>query len=119
MSRVPSPPPPAEMSSGPVAESWCYTQVSLHCAEIFLEVTRLEPVVRNLFKTSLESEFSDDAMLANNGHSPRQQQNVTLCPWRNFGGGSWRSWSGPAATASRFQTLLSCAWVLFVTQVTQ
>lgn len=27
MSRVPSPPPPAEMSSGPVAESWCYTQV--------------------------------------------------------------------------------------------
>ncbi|XP_057243376.1 speckle-type POZ protein-like, partial [Malurus melanocephalus] len=26
MSRVPSPPPPAEMSSGPVAESWCYTQ---------------------------------------------------------------------------------------------
>lgn len=28
MSRVPSPPPPAEMSSGPVAESWCYTQVS-------------------------------------------------------------------------------------------
>lgn len=31
MSRVPSPPPPAEMSSGPVAESWCYTQVkSLH-----------------------------------------------------------------------------------------
>ncbi|KAI1230382.1 hypothetical protein IHE44_0010365, partial [Lamprotornis superbus] len=29
MSRVPSPPPPAEMSSGPVAESWCYTQVQL------------------------------------------------------------------------------------------
>ncbi len=28
MSRVPSPPPPAEMTSGPVAESWCYTQVS-------------------------------------------------------------------------------------------
>ena len=27
MSRVPSPPPPAEMSSGPVAESWYYTQV--------------------------------------------------------------------------------------------
>lgn len=29
MSRVPSPPPPADMSSGPVAESWCYTQVSV------------------------------------------------------------------------------------------
>uniref|UniRef100_A0A087XT90 Speckle type BTB/POZ protein like a n=1 Tax=Poecilia formosa TaxID=48698 RepID=A0A087XT90_POEFO len=28
MSRVPTPPPPGEMSSGPVAESWCYTQVS-------------------------------------------------------------------------------------------
>ena len=27
MSRVPTPPPPGEMSSGPVAESWCYTQV--------------------------------------------------------------------------------------------
>lgn len=34
MSRVPSPPPPAEMSSGPVAESWCYTQVSPRCAEM-------------------------------------------------------------------------------------
>lgn len=30
MSRVPSPPPPAEMTSGPVAESWCYTQVSVY-----------------------------------------------------------------------------------------
>lgn len=30
MSRVPTPPPPGEMSSGPVAESWCYTQVKLH-----------------------------------------------------------------------------------------
>ncbi|NXL73923.1 SPOPL protein, partial [Leptocoma aspasia] len=29
MSRVPTPPPPAEMSSGPVAESWCYTQVKV------------------------------------------------------------------------------------------
>uniref|UniRef100_A0A8C7YV00 Speckle type BTB/POZ protein n=1 Tax=Oryzias sinensis TaxID=183150 RepID=A0A8C7YV00_9TELE len=29
MSRVPSPPPPAEMSSGPVAESWCYTQIKV------------------------------------------------------------------------------------------
>lgn len=28
MSRVPTPPPNGEMSSGPVAESWCYTQVS-------------------------------------------------------------------------------------------
>ncbi|XP_028674833.1 speckle-type POZ protein [Erpetoichthys calabaricus] len=28
MSRVPSP-PPAEMSSGPVAESWCYTQIKV------------------------------------------------------------------------------------------
>lgn len=27
MSRVPTPPPPGEMSSGPVAESWCYTEV--------------------------------------------------------------------------------------------
>lgn len=36
MSRVPSPPPPAEMSSGPVAESWCYTQVSPRCAELLL-----------------------------------------------------------------------------------
>lgn len=27
MSGVPTPPPPGEMSSGPVAESWCYTQV--------------------------------------------------------------------------------------------
>lgn len=27
MSRVPTPPPPGEMTSGPVAESWCYTQV--------------------------------------------------------------------------------------------
>lgn len=33
MSRVPSPPPPAEMSSGPVAESWCYTQVKWPHAE--------------------------------------------------------------------------------------
>nr|XP_029501199.1 speckle-type POZ protein A-like [Oncorhynchus nerka] len=29
MSRVPSPPPPADMSSGPVAESWCYTQIKV------------------------------------------------------------------------------------------
>ncbi|KAM6164716.1 LOW QUALITY PROTEIN: speckle-type POZ protein-like [Rhynchocyon petersi] len=29
MSRVPSPPPLAEMSSGPVAESWCCTQVNV------------------------------------------------------------------------------------------
>uniref|UniRef100_A0A8C6WAW1 Speckle-type POZ protein n=1 Tax=Nannospalax galili TaxID=1026970 RepID=A0A8C6WAW1_NANGA len=30
VSRVPtSPPPPAEMSSGPVAESWCYTQIKV------------------------------------------------------------------------------------------
>ncbi|GLD73345.1 speckle-type POZ protein isoform X1 [Lates japonicus] len=29
MSRVPSPPSPAEMSSGPVAESWCYTQIKV------------------------------------------------------------------------------------------
>ncbi|KAK3520720.1 hypothetical protein QTP70_030602, partial [Hemibagrus guttatus] len=29
MSRVPSPPPPAEMTSGPVAESWCYTQIKV------------------------------------------------------------------------------------------
>ncbi|KAL4636259.1 speckle-type POZ protein-like A isoform X1, partial [Arapaima gigas] len=29
MSRVSSPPPPGEMSSGPVAESWCYTQVKV------------------------------------------------------------------------------------------
>uniref|UniRef100_A0AAQ4RHA7 Speckle type BTB/POZ protein n=1 Tax=Gasterosteus aculeatus aculeatus TaxID=481459 RepID=A0AAQ4RHA7_GASAC len=29
MSRVPSPPPPAEMSGGPVAESWCYTQIKV------------------------------------------------------------------------------------------
>lgn len=28
MSRVPTPPPNGEMASGPVAESWCYTQVS-------------------------------------------------------------------------------------------
>lgn len=34
MSRVPSPPPPAEMSSGPVAESWCYTQVRPRCVEL-------------------------------------------------------------------------------------
>lgn len=40
MSRVPSPPPPAEMSSSPVAESWCYTQVSnawlfIFCVSLF------------------------------------------------------------------------------------
>ncbi|XP_015421620.1 PREDICTED: speckle-type POZ protein A-like [Myotis davidii] len=29
MSRVSSPPPPAEMSSGPVAESWCHTQIKV------------------------------------------------------------------------------------------
>ncbi|XP_045072366.1 speckle-type POZ protein-like A, partial [Coregonus clupeaformis] len=29
MSRVPSPPPPGDMSTGPVAESWCYTQVKV------------------------------------------------------------------------------------------
>ncbi|MBN3287127.1 SPOP protein, partial [Polyodon spathula] len=29
MSRVSSPPPPADMSSGPVAESWCYTQIKV------------------------------------------------------------------------------------------
>ncbi|KAI2659088.1 Speckle-type POZ protein-like B [Labeo rohita] len=29
MSRVPTPPPPGEMTSGPVAESWCYTQVKV------------------------------------------------------------------------------------------
>ncbi|XP_059547787.1 LOW QUALITY PROTEIN: speckle-type POZ protein-like [Myotis daubentonii] len=29
MSRVPSPPPPAEMSSGPVAESWCHTEIKV------------------------------------------------------------------------------------------
>ncbi|GLD49005.1 speckle-type POZ protein-like protein [Lates japonicus] len=29
MSRVPRPPSPAEMSSGPVAESWCYTQIKV------------------------------------------------------------------------------------------
>ncbi|KAM6163186.1 speckle-type POZ protein-like [Rhynchocyon petersi] len=29
MSRVPSPPPLAEMSSGPVAESWCCTQINV------------------------------------------------------------------------------------------
>ncbi|KAM6904596.1 speckle-type POZ protein isoform 2-T2 [Xenentodon cancila] len=29
MSRAPSPPPPAEMSSSPVAESWCYTQIKV------------------------------------------------------------------------------------------
>ncbi|KAM6164717.1 speckle-type POZ protein-like [Rhynchocyon petersi] len=29
MSRVPSPPPLAEMSSGPVSESWCCTQISV------------------------------------------------------------------------------------------
>lgn len=29
MSGVPTPPPPGEMSSGPVAESWCYTQVKV------------------------------------------------------------------------------------------
>ncbi|XP_053117485.1 speckle-type POZ protein-like isoform X4 [Hemicordylus capensis] len=29
MSRVPTPPPPGEMSSGPIAESWCYTQVKV------------------------------------------------------------------------------------------
>ncbi|NWH87827.1 SPOPL protein, partial [Aegithalos caudatus] len=29
MSRVTTPPPPGEMSSGPVAESWCYTQVKV------------------------------------------------------------------------------------------
>ncbi|XP_044187641.1 speckle-type POZ protein isoform X1 [Thunnus albacares] len=29
MSRVPSPHAPAEMSSGPVAESWCYTQIKV------------------------------------------------------------------------------------------
>uniref|UniRef100_A0A3B3TA33 Speckle type BTB/POZ protein like n=1 Tax=Paramormyrops kingsleyae TaxID=1676925 RepID=A0A3B3TA33_9TELE len=29
MSRVSTPPPPGEMSCGPVAESWCYTQVKV------------------------------------------------------------------------------------------
>ncbi|XP_029702160.1 speckle-type POZ protein-like A isoform X2 [Takifugu rubripes] len=29
MSRVPTPPPNGEMASGPVAESWCYTQVKV------------------------------------------------------------------------------------------
>ncbi|XP_038561599.1 speckle-type POZ protein isoform X4 [Micropterus salmoides] len=29
MSRIPSPPPPEEMASGPVAESWCYTQIKV------------------------------------------------------------------------------------------
>ncbi|KAG9271741.1 speckle-type POZ protein-like A [Astyanax mexicanus] len=29
MSGVPTPPPPGEMGSGPVAESWCYTQVKV------------------------------------------------------------------------------------------
>ncbi|XP_034395602.1 LOW QUALITY PROTEIN: speckle-type POZ protein [Cyclopterus lumpus] len=29
MSRAPSPPPPAEMSSGPAVESWCYTQIKV------------------------------------------------------------------------------------------
>ncbi|XP_031661770.1 speckle-type POZ protein-like A isoform X1 [Oncorhynchus kisutch] len=29
MSRVPTPPPPGDMSTGPVAESWCYTQVKV------------------------------------------------------------------------------------------
>ncbi|KAL4608997.1 speckle-type POZ protein-like A [Arapaima gigas] len=29
MARVPTPPPPGETASGPVAESWCYTQVKV------------------------------------------------------------------------------------------
>uniref|UniRef100_G1QB14 Speckle type BTB/POZ protein n=1 Tax=Myotis lucifugus TaxID=59463 RepID=G1QB14_MYOLU len=29
MSRVPSPPPPAKMSSSPAAESWCYTEIKV------------------------------------------------------------------------------------------
>ncbi|XP_059564156.1 speckle-type POZ protein-like [Myotis daubentonii] len=29
MSTVPSPPPPAEMSSGPAAESWCHTEIKV------------------------------------------------------------------------------------------
>uniref|UniRef100_A0A8C4WYP3 Speckle type BTB/POZ protein like n=1 Tax=Eptatretus burgeri TaxID=7764 RepID=A0A8C4WYP3_EPTBU len=29
MSRIPTPPPPTEMSNAPIAESWCYTQVKV------------------------------------------------------------------------------------------
>uniref|UniRef100_UPI00358DE3EC speckle-type POZ protein isoform X2 n=2 Tax=Myxine glutinosa TaxID=7769 RepID=UPI00358DE3EC len=29
MSRIPTPPPPTDMSNAPIAESWCYTQVKV------------------------------------------------------------------------------------------
>uniref|UniRef100_A0A8C3FIT6 Speckle type BTB/POZ protein like n=1 Tax=Chrysemys picta bellii TaxID=8478 RepID=A0A8C3FIT6_CHRPI len=38
MSRVPTPPPPGEMSSGPVAESWCYTQNRVEINDVDPEV---------------------------------------------------------------------------------
>lgn len=83
-------------SSGRNVEWTCSRELVLHsgkstlCGDI-LDVMRLEPVVRNLFKTSLESGFSGNVVLANSERSPRPQQNVALCPWQNFGGGSWRS----------------------------
>ncbi|PNI58560.1 SPOP isoform 15 [Pan troglodytes] len=42
MSRVPSPPPPAEMSSGPVAESWCYTQCSQQLKKVIKAIGQCE-----------------------------------------------------------------------------
>lgn len=42
MSRVPSPPPPGDMSTGPVAESWCYTQVGVPVSDRLS--ARLSPV---------------------------------------------------------------------------
>lgn len=51
MSRVPSPPPPAEMSSGPVAESWCYTQVK------WLHTNRSQPGDTHCILSCAESVF--------------------------------------------------------------
>lgn len=49
MSGVPTPPPPGEMSSGPVAESWCYTQVRwTHCSSDHVQ-TMLKNFGSNLY----------------------------------------------------------------------
>uniref|UniRef100_A0A8C9LCE3 BTB domain-containing protein n=1 Tax=Pavo cristatus TaxID=9049 RepID=A0A8C9LCE3_PAVCR len=46
MSRVPTPPPPGEMSSGPVAESWCYTQViCMNSSDLHREQSRVSQLI--------------------------------------------------------------------------
>lgn len=88
MARVPSPPPSAEMSSGPVAESWCYTQVKLYrppvslIGQLLFNPTRLFSLPDQSGEVLLYVDYQQLQLLSRG--DGRSNQELHLLLWRQW-----------------------------------